>query len=285
MLGLKRPGRLATSGGALLVAATACLAGTAAGTPISAGTPVYNAPVTTPRPGQYVGETRQEREATLYVASRSIKKAVFEVDCGLGSGRLVLRRVKVRETKRGFEFASHRRRPVTYDDGHAPDRASVLISGRFARTGRRAHGFVRVSSPYCGTHRVRWSATFTATRVKAPESGAYTGPTEEGRELGLSVSGDSIELAVIEFKCGDADGHTVLNDVPMRRTRRGFAFDISAHGSVTYSDDYPDENAAIDLSGLFVPSGSKASGHLRVNSPRCGGTGRIGWTATRQRDG
>jgi hypothetical protein len=280
MRGLKRPARLVLAGGALLVAAAVCPAGAPADPPLG-----YITLAKTPKRGQYIGETRQEREASLDVGRRSLKKAVFEVDCGLGSGRLSLRRVKVRETARGFEFKSRRRRPVRYDDGHAPDTASVVISGRFARTGRKATGRVRVNSPYCGESEVRWSATYTATPVKAPESGAYSGPTKQGRDLGLSVSGDSIELAAIEFKCGNTDGHTVLNDIPMRRTREGFAFDIRAHGGVGYDDGYPDENAAVDITGLFAPSGTKASGRLRVKSPRCGGTGWVGWTATRQQGG
>jgi hypothetical protein len=278
MLGLEGPGRPGSVSRALLIAATTvCLVWTAAGTP-DAG-----AGVKEPRQGQYVGQTRQEREVTLYVGSRSIKRAVFEVDCGLGSGRLTIRRVDVRKTKEGFEFDSRRRRPVTYDDGHAPEKASVVISGRFAETGRKASGDLHVSSPYCSSGKVRWSATYTKTPVKTPKPGWYAGPTEQARKLGLSLSGETIELAVIAFNCGDATGHTVLNDVAMRRTRRGFAFDISAHGSVTYSDDYPDENAAIDLSGRFTRSGSKASGRLRVKPPRCDGNSWVGWAAERER--
>ena len=285
MLGFKHPGRTAVTGRALLVAATVCLAGTAATATAGASTG-SDVRVKTPKQGQYVGETRQEREATLYVGSRSIKKAVFEVDCTLGSGRVVLRRVRVRKTKQGFEFESRRHRPVTYDDGHAPDKASVVISGRFGRKGRKASGTVRVSSPHCGSSgKVRWSATYSATPVRAPASGWYIGPTEQQRKLGLYVSGESIEVAAIAFRCGNATGRTALNDVDMRRTRQGFAFDIRAHGSVTYSDGYPDENAAVDLTGVFARSGSKASGRLRVKSPRCGGTGWVGWTVKRQGDG
>jgi hypothetical protein len=280
MLGLKRAGRPAYAGRVLLVAALVCLACTAVTS--SAG-----AAVETPKKGQYVGETRDDGEATLDVGSRSIDKAVFEVDCGLGSGRLSLRRVDVRETKEGrFIFDSSRRRPVKYDDGHATERGSVTISGRFARTGRRAWGSVRVDTPHCdGSGKVRWSARYTATRVKEPKPGWYSGPTEQQRKLGLHVSGTTIDVAAIAFRCGGATGRTVLNDVHMRRTWRGFAFDISAHGSVTYSDGYPDENAAIDLAGRFTRSGFRASGRLSVTAPRCGGTGRVDWTAKREDTG
>jgi hypothetical protein len=101
----------------------------------------------------------------------------------------------------------------------------------------------------------------------------------------LDLDGTTIQLVAIAFKCGKADGHTVLNDIDMRRTRRGFAFGLKAHGSVTYSDGYPDENAEVDISGRFSRSGSRAGGRLRVKSPRCGGTGQVGWTAKFRRGG
>jgi carbon monoxide dehydrogenase subunit G len=275
MLGLNVLARLA-AGGALLATAAVGLPGPAAGTPLDA------ARATAPRQGQYVGETRQEREATLYVGRRVIRSAVFEVDCGIGSGRMKLGRVKLRNTPRGFAFESRRRRRVTYDDGHRPETATVVISGRFGRTGRKALGTVRVRSRHCGgSGKVRWSAAYSATPVRAPKSGRYTGPTEQRRELSLFVSGASIELAAIEFQCGEAIGHTVLNDVDMRRTRRGFSFAIRAHGSVDYSDEYPGENAPIEISGTFARSGSNARGRLSVNTPRCGRTGQVSWTVKR----
>jgi hypothetical protein len=73
--------------------------------------------------------------------------------------------------------------------------------------------------------------------------------------------------------------------VPLRLTRRGYAFAIRAHGNVSYSDDHPDENAAVDLSGSFTPAAFRARGHIRVNSPRCGDTGQVSFLAKRQSSG
>lgn len=235
-----------------------------------------------PKLGQYIGETRDEGEASLVVVSRAVKSGVFEVDCRLGTGRVSLGRVARRTTDRGSEFEWRGRRKVTYSDGHAADTATVVASGRVDRTGAKARGVVRISGGHCDRSReVPWVAKHTTTPVSAPKAGGYSGSTKQGRVLSLSVSGGAIEVAAIEFTCGDAIGRTVLNDVRMRRTREGFAFDISAHGSVTYSDEHPDENAPVDLSGVFAPSGSKAKGRVRVKSPRCGDSGQIEWAVTR----
>ena len=244
--------------------------------------------VKAPKRGQYVGATRRHHESTLFVARRSIKSAVFEVDCGLGTGRTAPRRIKLRRTRRGFAFKAHRRRRISYNDGHPPETATVDVSGRFARTGRKAHGVVRIHSRHCGrSGKLRWSARYASPPVRTPKSGNYVGQTKQRRPLALNTAGSNVRLVEIHFKCGDtgADGATVLNDIDMRRTFKGFAFGLRAHGSVDYSDGYPSENAEVDISGLFTRSGSKAYGHVRVKSPRCGGTGQVPWTVKRQRSG
>lgn len=280
MLRSPRGARNVISAAALFATAAVVLPATAG------GAPEPKVRVKAPKRGQYVGETRQRREATLYVARRSIRSAVFEVDCGLGSGRTTLRRLKLRATKRGFTLAAHRRPRITYNDGHAPETATVVVSGRFARTGRKAHGVLRVHSRHCGgSGKLRWSARYASPPVRTPKSGQYVGETKQRRFLGLSTSGPNVQVAEIHFKCDTADGTTVLDDIDMHRTFRGFAFELRAHGSVTYSDGYPDENAEVDISGLFSRSGSKAHGWIRVKSPRCGGIGKVGWAAERRRSG
>jgi hypothetical protein len=237
-----------------------------------------------PNRGQYIGATAQGRVATLHVARRTVSKVVLEVDCDIGHGSVTLRKARLRSTARGFEFASSRPRRVTYDDGHGPETGRVLISGAFDRAGRKVRGVVRVKSLHCGARReVRWHATYTARPVKAPASAPYTGTTKQGLGLGLSVAGQSIELASIEFKCGDATGRTVLNDIELRLTRRGYAFDLPAHGGASYSDDRPDENVAVELSGRFATNGKSARGRLRVKSPSCGSSGPVAWTVRRRR--
>jgi hypothetical protein len=114
--------------------------------------------------------------------------------------------------------------------------------------------------------------------VKAPADD-YDGTTGQRRGITLIASGRSIELASFAFRCGYGDGRISLNAVALRRTRKGYAFSVKANGSVTYSDGYPDENAAVSLSGRFNPAATRAAGHIRVNSPRCGDTGRVPFTA------
>jgi hypothetical protein len=123
--------------------------------------------------------------------------------------------------------------------------------------------------------------------VRAPKDGTYPGHTAQRRDLDLYLSGGTIELAAFGFKCGNgsATGRTGLNDIELTQTRRGFAFALRAHASVNYSDDHPEENAEVDISGRFARNGTTARGRLRVKSPRCGGTGQVAWRAKRQRGG
>jgi hypothetical protein len=192
--------------------------------------------------------------------------------------RVTVRRLKVRRTRRGYTFAVRGRRSIGFNDRHPPERGRVEFTGRFTRKGTKARGRVRLKSPRCGgSGRPRWSARHLAHPVKAPKSGQYDGKTRQQRGIQLYTSGSLIQFAVIQFKCGDtgADGVTNLNSVPMRRTAKGWAFSIKAHGSVTYSDGRPDENAEVDLSGRFARGGRTARGRIRVKSPRCGGTGKV----------
>ena len=263
------------------------LAAVAVGTPGAAGgAPAETARVKAPKRGQYIGATRRRLEASLFLGRRTIKRSVFEARCGIGTGRTSIGRVKLRRTKRGFRFTARRSRRITYNDGHAPETARVVVSGRFTRGGRKVRGRVRIRSRHCGrTGNARWLARYTSPPVRAPKDGKYAGLTRQRRDLEVYVSGRSIELAVIEFKCGDATGTTVLNDIDMRRTFRGFAFVLRAHGSVGYSDGHPDENGEVDISGRFSRSGSKARGRIRVKTRHCGGTGQVSWTAKRRRGG
>jgi len=241
--------------------------------------------VHTPKRGQYVGETRQDREFTLYKARKRVSRVEFEFDCGFASGRSAVRRIKLHRTKRGYAFSFKGRRSVTYADGSSPQKASLSIAGRFARGGTKARGTLRVKSKHCGgSGKVRWSARYTSPPVKTPKRGTYGGKTAQGLDVALYVSERSIDLADIQFSCGAATGRTSLNSIPMRRTRKGYAFEISANGSVTYSDDHPDENAAVTIAGRFRPAGGRASGRLSVDAPRCGASGPVSFAVKRRTD-
>lgn len=117
-----------------------------------------------------------------------------------------------------------------------------------------------------------------AGKVKAPRSGTYTGYPGG---MTLYISGNSVSLAAFSFKCGQAHGRTSLNDMRIKKTRKGYAFSLKAHGNVTYSDDHPDENAAVTMSGRFSKTGKSVVGLFRVKSPRCGSTGDVKWRAFR----
>jgi hypothetical protein len=114
--------------------------------------------------------------------------------------------------------------------------------------------------------------------VKAPKSGVY-----EGRpgKLQIYISGKEIQLLSFEFKCGPTTGATSLNSIPLKRSKKGYRFAIKAHGNVTYRDDVPDENGAIEISGRFSRTGKSAGGTMRAKTPRCGGTGKLDWRAHR----
>jgi hypothetical protein len=138
---------------------------------------------------------------------------------------------------------------------------------------------VAIKAKRCDARKpVHWTARHVKRPVKAPRSGEYDGETSQRRGITLFISGRSIDLASLGFACGYGDGLTNLNGVALRRTRNGYAFSVQAHGNVSYSDGFPDENAEVDLSGRFNPAATKAHGHIRVKSPRCGGTGRLPFT-------
>jgi hypothetical protein len=116
--------------------------------------------------------------------------------------------------------------------------------------------------------------------VKAPKSGAYTGPTAQKRHVTISISGKTVQLVGFDFKCEGTDGATNLNDIKLKRTTKGYKFALKAHGSITFTDGQPDENGRVDVAGRFTRSGKRATGYFRVRSSRCH-TGPVQWSARR----
>ena len=116
--------------------------------------------------------------------------------------------------------------------------------------------------------------------VRAPRSGSeYRSPPPE--DVILRVSGRSVELVAMSFPCKGAFGRTTLNDFRLKRTSRGYRFNADANGLVSYSDEAPDENARVHISGRFTKDARAVRGHIRVRSPRCGDTGYLKWRASR----
>jgi hypothetical protein len=116
--------------------------------------------------------------------------------------------------------------------------------------------------------------------VKVPKSGQYDG-TAGGKSITLVTSGKSIQIVAFDFACAGTQGRTGLNGIKLKKTARGYKFAIKAHGSITFRDNQPDENGAVDISGLFTRSGKSAKGVLRVKSHRCGNTGNVNWKVKR----
>jgi hypothetical protein len=117
-----------------------------------------------------------------------------------------------------------------------------------------------------------------AARFKAP-SGEYKGSPGE---VLLSTSRNSIAIAAFSFRCDSTRGRTGVNEVPVKRTRKGYRFSIRTHGSVSFEDGRPDNNVAIDLRGRFSRTAKTVRGTFRVRGGPCR-TGDVAFVATRSR--
>src|SRR4051812_31979827 len=107
-------------------AATAVLALAAlVAAPGPAGAAKKRVHVKRPKAGQYIGQTRQTKELTLYVKGRTVRLAIAELKCGLPTARVAVRHLKLHRTKRGYRFALHGRRTVTYNDHYPAQRSRV----------------------------------------------------------------------------------------------------------------------------------------------------------------
>jgi hypothetical protein len=124
------------------------------------------------------------------------------------------------------------------------------------------------------------AAEAAKTNVHAPKSGTYDGGTEQHKPITLYISGKSIDLAAFSFKCTGTGGRTSLNDIRLVKAKNGYKFSLKAHGSITFSDEQPDENGKVDIAGRFTKSGKKATGTFRVRSSRCQ-TGSVDWSVRR----
>jgi hypothetical protein len=128
------------------------------------------------------------------------------------------------------------------------------------------------------------AAAGAAKHRKAPKAGAhYAGHTGDGGEFTLDVADKkTVKIVAFQFDCGNVTGRTSLQDIPIKKTKKGYKFRIEAYGIVTYSDEKQDENGKIDVSGKFSKGAKQVTGQLRVRPPRCHDTGKIHWTAHRK---
>jgi hypothetical protein len=124
------------------------------------------------------------------------------------------------------------------------------------------------------------AAPAQAQTVKAPKSGSEYRSGSPSNVI-IRISGRSIEFMAISFPCRDVFGRTTINDFRLKRTTKGYRFNADATGLVGYSDEGPDENAEVHVSGRFSRDARTVRGHVRVKSERCGDTGNLKWSAKR----
>jgi hypothetical protein len=120
-------------------------------------------------------------------------------------------------------------------------------------------------------------AATAATTVTAPKSGA----AYESRApffVTLQIAGRSVEIAAFSFGCKNTFGRTSVNDFRLKRTDRGYRFNVDAKAIASYADD-TDENVNVHMSGRFSLDAKTVRGHLRVKSRKCGDTGNFRWRA------
>jgi hypothetical protein len=123
------------------------------------------------------------------------------------------------------------------------------------------------------------AAEAQTTTVRAPKSGStYTsGPPSD---VFMRISGRSVEIVSLSFPCkGEVRGRASLNDFRLKRTDRGYRFNADANSIVSYSDEEPEQNGKVHISGRFALDAKSVRGHIRVRTKRCGDTGHLKWRA------
>jgi hypothetical protein len=118
-----------------------------------------------------------------------------------------------------------------------------------------------------------------AAKVKAP-NGEYSGP----RDLVMQVSGKTIDILAFNFPCKKhpgTHGRTSLNQIPLRKTSKGYKFSIKLHGIVSFSDGHVDENGITSIGGQFGRKGKSVHGRFAESVRHCGPTGKLKWSAER----
>lgn len=97
----------------------------------------------------------------------------------------------------------------------------------------------------------------------------------------MRISGRSVEIVALSFPCGEVSGRASLNNFRLKRTSKGYRFNADANALVGYSDEAPDENGRVHVSGRFARNAETVRGHIRVRTPRCADTGHLDWRATK----
>jgi hypothetical protein len=180
-----------------------------------------------------------------------------------------------------FHDSKRIRIPLRNTPAGTPPRRCAVRDPSFerCRTGGAWRGVLTLKSRPSPENDTVRGARALAKFATPPSGSSYHGTTGGTRKVDLMLSGRSIELMAFDFKCRSVTGRTSLNGIKLRKTTRGWRFSTRTHGSVSYSDDKPDQNARIDVSGRFSRTAKSIRGRLRVKTPRCGDTRAFDWSA------
>ena len=108
----------------------------------------------------------------------------------------------------------------------------------------------------------------------------YNGATDQSLPMTFSAYGMTVPLFEATFACeGAVVAKTSLEAIAIRKSEDGYSFTVSANSLVGYSDEAPDENGTIVVSGNFAHDAATASGDFRIETSRCA-SGKVTWEAT-----
>ena len=79
---------------------------------------------------------------------------------------------------------------------------------------------------------------------------------------------------------GKYNGVTGLQNLKLKKTKKGYKFGDGAQSTVAYTDD-TDEEGTVAVVGRFSKNAKAVSGALRVKTDRCGDSGTVKWIATK----
>lgn len=122
------------------------------------------------------------------------------------------------------------------------------------------------------------AAEAQTTTVRAPKSGSVY-RSGAPSDVFMRIAGRSVEIVSLNFPCGDVMGRASLNGFRLKRTSKGYRFNADANGLVGYSDEAPEENGRLHISGRFTVDAKRVRGHIRAKTKRCGDTGDLKWRA------
>jgi hypothetical protein len=91
-----------------------------------------------------------------------------------------------------------------------------------------------------------------------------------------------VKLVFFQVACDDqADGATGLQNLKLKKTKKGYTFGDVSTSAVAYTDD-TSEDGKVGVAGRFNKNAKAVSGALRVKTDRCGDSGTVKFLATKK---